>query len=355
MMTKSKPLLSIILPVYNGEDYLAHTIDSVLSQSFQDFEFIIINDSSTDSSEEIILSYKDSRIVYLSNENNLKIVKTLNKGISTSKGKYIARIDADDICMPNRFELQINFLESNSNIAVLGTDMYFINENGKIIGRGIVQGQTSLEVKRELSRRCCLYHPSVMINYDLVGDKLYYDDNFLYAEDYELWLRLRKEFNFANLSSPMLKYRIHSNSLTHTFNDKAVKSMLAALAKHSDVQIDNELDRATYIELVRFPMRIGQKKDFNFVLNEFISNFEKDIQSIIDVNIRGNVRRNVISYILILTYFYVKNLKEIPLSSTFHFYRRSGGNVLDILFILKNYMTNLYRRVIFRYLQVFGL
>ena len=118
-MYSSQPVISVILPVYNAERFLREAIDSVLKQTFVDFEFIILNDGSTDKTEDIILSYKDPRIRYVKNEKNLKLIKTLNKGVDMARGKYIARMDADDISLPERFEKEVAYLEAHPDVAVV--------------------------------------------------------------------------------------------------------------------------------------------------------------------------------------------------------------------------------------------
>ena len=108
----NKYLISVILPAYNAEEYIYAAIDSILQQTYTNFELIVINDASTDHTEEIILSFSDKRIRYIKNEQNLKLIKTLNKGIALANGKYIARMDADDISMPNRFQIEYEFMEN---------------------------------------------------------------------------------------------------------------------------------------------------------------------------------------------------------------------------------------------------
>ena len=110
------PLITVLMPVYNGEKYLQQAIESILKQTFTDFEFLIINDGSTDNSENIILSYDDSRIRYIKNEENLRLIRTLNKGIELAKGKYIARMDCDDISLPYRFEKQLKEFQNNPHL-----------------------------------------------------------------------------------------------------------------------------------------------------------------------------------------------------------------------------------------------
>src|SRR5690606_13489679 len=122
-------LISVVLPAYNAELYIKEAIDSVLAQTFTNFELIILNDGSTDKTEEIILSYQDSRIVYVKNEHNLGLIGTLNKGMALAKGKYIARMDADDICFPERFEKQVAFLEKNKEYIICGTSAYRFYKN----------------------------------------------------------------------------------------------------------------------------------------------------------------------------------------------------------------------------------
>ncbi|MFT5919102.1 MAG: glycosyltransferase involved in cell wall biosynthesis, partial [Granulosicoccus sp.] len=125
------PLVTVLLPVYNAEKFLEQAIRSVLDQTFTEFEFLIINDGSTDRSEEIIVSFNDSRIRYIKNETNLKLIKTLNKGIEFASGKYIARMDADDISLPTRFEQQVALLEKQPEIGVCGTNCIIFTTKGE--------------------------------------------------------------------------------------------------------------------------------------------------------------------------------------------------------------------------------
>ena len=119
----TKPMVSVVMPVYNGSKYLKEAIDSILNQTFTNFELIIINDGSTDNSEDIIFSYQDRRIYYLKNEHNKGICITLNRGLDNARGKYIARMDCDDISMPQRLAKQVNYLERHRDVGALGTDI----------------------------------------------------------------------------------------------------------------------------------------------------------------------------------------------------------------------------------------
>ena len=127
------PLISVILPAYNAERFLEEAIDSILAQTYKNFELIVLNDGSTDRTEEIILSYNDPRIRYIKNESNLKLIKTLNKGIALARGKYIARMDADDISLPTRFEKEIEFMEIHPDIGVCSSKVIHLFSNRKTI------------------------------------------------------------------------------------------------------------------------------------------------------------------------------------------------------------------------------
>lgn len=209
-------MISVVMPVYNEEKYLKETIDSILNQTYTDFEFIIVNDGSTDRTDEIILSYKDKRIVYLKNETNLQIVKTLNKGIKCAKGKYIARMDADDISLPERFEKQTAFMESNPEIGVCGTWVQIFGDNK--ITRTRKYPTASNEIKMALMFYSPIVHPSVFIRKSLF-DKYAYTEDYEKAEDYYLWYQVKNNFNFANLPQVLLKHRLHGEQTSTLFSN----------------------------------------------------------------------------------------------------------------------------------------
>jgi glycosyltransferase involved in cell wall biosynthesis len=198
------------MPVYNGERYLKEAIDSILNQTFGDFEFIILNDGSTDNTKKIITSYDDSRIVYIENEKNLGIVKTLNKGIDNTKGKYIARMDADDISLPERFEKQIALMERYEDIDICGTWIMYM-------GRGNIWKipEYDIEAKLTLIYGSSFAHPTVMIR-KKIFDKYFirYDEKFLGAEDYKMWIDMSKIAKFYNIQEVLLNYRVHNSQIS---------------------------------------------------------------------------------------------------------------------------------------------
>jgi glycosyltransferase involved in cell wall biosynthesis len=216
-MTELKPRISVLMAVYNGEKYLKEAIDSVLNQTFADFEFIIVNDGSTDSSQKIIKSYSDPRIRLIDNEKNLGLMKSLNKGIKLANGEFIARMDGDDICFSERFEKQLKFLEKHPEIGVLGSQVVNIDQSGKELKISTKFIEPEL-IKWCSVFSCPLLHPTVMVRADLLKNNLY-DESYNQAEDFELWSRLLDLTSFANLKEPWLYYRTHKQSATSVFGD----------------------------------------------------------------------------------------------------------------------------------------
>lgn len=215
----NRPTISVLLPVFNSAAYLKLAIQSVIDQQFSDFELIIINDGSTDNCEQIINSFTDSRIIYHKNKTNKGLIYSLNFGINISKGKYIARMDADDISHSKRFYKQVQFLNSNNKVAVVATTITFINESGELAGNWQLDLKTILpnEIKKTMPFQNCIAHPSIMIRTEIAKENLY-NINFKNIEDYELWLRLlNKNYSIAKLNENLLYYRLHQHSITNLY------------------------------------------------------------------------------------------------------------------------------------------
>jgi glycosyltransferase involved in cell wall biosynthesis len=202
------------MSVYNGEKYLRYAINSIINQSFSDFEFIIINDASTDNTGKILGEYNDNRIVIINNEKNLGLTKSLNKGIAVAKGKYIARMDADDISMPERIEKQVGFMENHKDVAILGTDYYPIDEAGRRINAKLMRPISSTEIKRNLFKFNPFIHSSLMIRREVLKEVGYYDERFKKAQDYELCLRILSKYEGYNLPEELIAFRIDKTKLS---------------------------------------------------------------------------------------------------------------------------------------------
>ncbi|XOJ85153.1 glycosyltransferase family 2 protein [Methylophilaceae bacterium Uisw_099_01] len=226
------------MPVYNGEKYLKESIDSILNQSFKNFEFIIVNDGSTDKTEEIILSYDDGRIRYVKNKVNLQIVKTLNKGITLAKGKYIARMDADDISLPERFEKQFKFMEANHDIDVCGT---WVNTFGfrESVWKCFINHE---EIKVQLLFNSPLAHPSVFFRRTFFKD-FQYNSKANKAEDYFLWVQSIENKKFSNIPCSLLMYRLHENQTDRSEQRLVTNKIRAIMLKKVGCEFNrNELE-----------------------------------------------------------------------------------------------------------------
>ena len=211
----SKIEASVVLPVYNAEKYLDEAVQSVLNQTFRDFEVIIIDDASKDSSWPIIQKYaaSDSRIRAYKNEKNLKLSLTLNKGIGLASGKYIIRVDADDISLPDRFQKQIDYMEQNLQVGVSGGAMKMINGEGEPIGER-KYSLTDKDLRKRIFMFSPFSHPTLIIRKAILEKSGLFDHSFNPAEDYELYFRLGLYSKFGNLPDYIIKYRVLSNSMT---------------------------------------------------------------------------------------------------------------------------------------------
>lgn len=201
------PKVSVLMPVYNTEEeYLREAIESILNQTYTDFEFIIINDGSTNNAKDVILSYDDARIKYYEQENR-GLINTLNRGISLCSGEYIARMDSDDISLPERFGKQVEVLDKNPDIGLVGGFIKFFPDDYIL---EYVEYPKYLDFlnNNSLGHPVVMFRKSVFEKYDLKYE------NYLHAEDYELWTRLVKYTKIYNIQELLLNYRVHDTSIS---------------------------------------------------------------------------------------------------------------------------------------------
>jgi len=228
------------MSVYNDEKYLEEAILSILNQTYRGFEFIIINDGSTDSSQMIIEKYVelDNRIVFV-NQKNIGLTKSLNRAIGLSKGKYIARMDSDDISLNTRFEKQVDFLEKNQKYALVGTNIIKIDTQGKELEVNKTQ-YSHMDIVKTFKIRNCIAHGSVMVNKELLQDNFLYDETFLYAQDYKLWASIAKKYQVKNLEEPLYKLRLHSESISKQKIEKqSIYAGIVAYEFETDKKLNN--------------------------------------------------------------------------------------------------------------------
>ena len=220
-----KPMISVIMPVYNSGKLIHQTIESILNQTDTNYEFIIINDASTDDTLKNIKKYKkkDKRIIIINNKRNLGIALASNKGLDAARGKYIAMMDHDDISLSTRFEKQINYLEKHKEVFLVGTGNYYIDENNKIINK-IKTITNESKIKKDITighNRIC--HPSIMFRNET---KIRYREKIFYAQDVDFFLQLFADGKkLTNIKDVLFHYRVHD---TQTSMEKRNKQLLFA-------------------------------------------------------------------------------------------------------------------------------
>jgi len=245
----SVPAISVVMPVYDGEKYLQQAIDSILHQTFDDFEFIIVDDASTDGTANILGNYDDKRIIKLRNSKNVGVASSLNYGIKLAKGEFVARMDADDISLPKRLETQYEYLRANKNVAVLGSACELIYANGKRTSSKWIPVVDIYLLKWKLLFKNNVIHPTVMFRRDLIESLGSYSSEFSHNEDYFLWVRVSSKFNIVNLKDILLYYRVHGNSVSN-IEKVAQHAASISVSQYAMSQLLN--DASIYNELVCF-------------------------------------------------------------------------------------------------------
>jgi glycosyltransferase involved in cell wall biosynthesis len=218
------------MSVYNGQAFLAEAVESVLDQTFRDFEFIVIDDGSADRTSEILSAYarREARLRVLHQQNKGR-TESLNIGIGLAKGKYIARMDADDISLPDRFKAQVEFMEQHPKVGLLGGAVELINQNGIVI-RTAWPPLEDAGIKSVLVQYNPMYHPAVMMRKQVALDAGGYRTAFSESEDYDLWLRMGERSQLANLEQVVLRYRVHPSQASIANMKHQVLCVLAARA-----------------------------------------------------------------------------------------------------------------------------
>jgi len=279
-MIKNSPLVTVLMPCYNAVPFLKEALDSIVNQTYRDLEILCINDGSSDETGEILEEYAshDSRIKVIHNEENLKLIKTLNKGVGMAQGAYIARMDADDVAVHDRIERQLDFFKEFPDTDIVSTGLIVISESGKVIKK---------TKHRQHNPLSCLFasffymptgHPDVMGKANVFKENLYlFDDHALHTEDYELWSRLlRKGFKIRNMDECLLKFRKNPNSVSNKYTEiqdtNYVKCVQIHLEEYFNYQVNfndlqvaaNRMPRKVKFENVRSGFRI-----MSYVKNEF--------------------------------------------------------------------------------------
>ena len=319
-------IVSVIMPVYNGEKYIAEAIESILNQTFQNYELIIINDASTDNTVNIIENYKDSRIRLIQNNSNLGLGLVRNIGLNNARGKYIAWLDSDDINMDTRLEKQVNLLENNPNIGLCGTWVKTIG-NAENVWKFPIQSDF---IKSNMLFHNCFAASSVMLRREIIiKHKYFFSLEYLFANDYEFWEKISNHCNIANIPEILTYYRLHPSQNTFSIEAKKKQSEYAWKIQERMFQrlniFPNEKEKAIHLKL-------GLQSNFKFSsLDDIISVYEwlvKLYQKNLEYNIFNNdVFKLILSNVLYavcrssgmgIAYFYRAPFQEFDLR---HIYR----------------------------------
>jgi hypothetical protein len=204
------PTVSVVMSVYNDDLYVDTAIDSILEQTFEKFEFIIVNDGSTDDTQDIINSYTDDRIRIIENNSNIGLTRSLNRGLEHARGRYIARQDADDVSRIDRLERQVSYLDRNPSVAMVGSGVALVDESGIIRNRRITLTHPTLSNILQKNR---FVHGSVLMRHDVLNEVGGYDNFFKTVQDYDLWLRIANRYSVRNIPAPLYQLRVHNGSI----------------------------------------------------------------------------------------------------------------------------------------------
>jgi len=260
------PKISVLLAVYNAEKYVGEAIDSLLNQTFSDFEVIVVNDGSTDKSLEILNQFSDPRLKVISQRNH-GLASSLNTAANHATGEYLARMDADDICLPQRFEAQVNFLDRNQDVSVVGSAVEYIDSNGNYLARSFPPLASHIIAQKIMGGGCCLAHPSVMIRTQKFKQVGGYDERMCYTmQDLLLWAKMIATGHvLQNLPMPLIQYRLSESAIGNIQVDEEYIRLKAAIFKDSLGLTDQLAAQfgAKYLELkkVRKKSSLGRKND----------------------------------------------------------------------------------------------
>jgi hypothetical protein len=272
-------MVTVLLPVYNGAGYLDAALASILGQSFKDFELLIIDDGSTDRTPEIIEACQDKRIRCIRHESNRGLIATLNEGLGLTASKYVARMDADDVCHPQRLEMQHRFMEEHPDVGVAGTAIRLIDREGR-------RGPTYRFPEQHdvilwaLSFVCPMAHPTVMMRRDLVVSAGGYSVSAVHAEDYDLWERLSTRTRFANLPQALLSLRKHELSVTSQEAVRHVATVTSISTRCMSNRLGHPVNGAVATCLMRIaPCRAEQIFEATRVLLELYESFQTESEA----------------------------------------------------------------------------
>jgi len=303
--------ISVLMSVYNGEKYISETIESILNQSFEDFEFIIINDGSTDSSQNILnkFSTKDKRIIIL-NQKNIGLTKSLNKGVDIVSGKYIARQDCGDISLASRLYEQYNFMESNSDYGLVGTLAERIDNKGNTIFK-LKPEVANDNIKKMLPHRNQFIHGSLLIRKNALLEIGKYRKEFYFAQDYDLSLRLMQKYKVHNVNKILYLYRTDTSGIS--FNSYFLQQEYSKLAKKCYISRHNIGDDRRALKCGVNKIQEMKTIDNNFKNRAyFFFNLGKQCFNIGDINQANTYFKKSLKYQMRFSFIFYYIITTLP-------------------------------------------
>lgn len=347
-----EPKVTIFMTVYNGKQYLREAVESILAQTFDDFELLLLDDCSTDQSQEILMSFRDSRIRIVENKINLGRTPTLNAGLRLARGKYIAIQDQDDLSLPTRVEVQVDFLENHPEIGLVGSNTTLISADGRLqIHYDVPVDDVAIRWKIMLSNT--FSHSSVMLRRDVLKyNSLNYNENFKIAQDYGLWVDMLRYTQGANINQPLVKYRVYPQSYSS-------QQMTLMLTEHRYVARqalraflpEFDLPDATTDLLVG--MLISRPKFFSSIQNQRVSlaNFYLDMFDAFVKHYPVASTHRELRYNVALDVFYAVLYPPVP-AGWFQVFQRAKNLEKDMLIQISRRLPSLiYRNWRFRQLR----
>ncbi|GAB4128585.1 MAG: hypothetical protein OHK0045_03000 [Raineya sp.] len=331
----ASPLVSVVMPVYNAEKFLAEAIESILNQTFTDFEFLIFNDGSTDNSLKIIQQYqrKDSRIKLVYNGENKGYVFHLNEGIRLSKGKYIARMDADDIALPERFTKQVSFLEANPEYVLCGSLVRMIGKQNHVLHLP----SEDVDIRLKMLYINPFAHPSVMMRKEtLIKHSIYYNEAAMPAEDYVMWVNLLECGKVCNLKEILLQYRVHENNISYkNSTDTALEEIKSSRITYiKKIFKSNNLSEEDYLSLYQLfsnqELKLDEIEKIANIINKIIEN---------DMNYMQQANTKDVKNLLVYRFYYVCTTSTHLGLPVWRIYEKSGlmhpSKILNLKFLIK--------------------
>jgi glycosyltransferase involved in cell wall biosynthesis len=284
MNSSENPLITVLMPCYNAMPFLVEALESIVNQTYSNLEIICINDCSTDETGEVLDRYAtgDARFRIIHNETNIKLIRSLNKGIDLARGEYIARMDADDIAALDRIEIELNYMKSNPTIDIISCGLWVISESGKIMTKIIPRQNTALACFFASFFYVPIGHPELLVKTKVLKENNFMDEEVaLHTEDYELWSRLlRKGYILQNMSELLHYFRINSQSVSRKYTDIQDSNFVECAKRHyfeysgkiysSEVVkvLVNRIDKSLLFSDLKFALKEMKIFKTYFILNE---------------------------------------------------------------------------------------